>query len=253
MDPHATPAAPLNVADTLRCHVVLVRNGLTITGFLLPAFGLIALVAGVLLLSDGDVGAGMGSLVIGLLLFATGWPLVRRGQLPMLAVLSPAGLRLEPRDRSITYGRQPVDYPWADLTGYSELTSQAGTQIRVHTARKQVMQLADRPAKAVPAAEAALPGLVDAVTLGQEIQQRLAAAGVPAASIYRPNFYQGTTAKVLLWLCYGLMLLGVVLLFVPGVEWTVGLRLLIFPSMYLGAYQSNQRRRVPAPAAEAVG
>ena len=210
----------------------------------------IALLAGTLTLSDGDVSGGLIALVLGLLMLWAGWPLVRRGQLPMLAVLSPAGLRLEPRDRSISYGRQPVDYALADMTGYSELTSQAGTQIKLYTASKQVLQLADRPAKAVPAAEAELPGLVDVVALGQEIQQRLAVAGVAPASIYRPNFYQGKLAKALLWLCYGLMLLGVVLVFVPGVEWTVGLRLLVFPSMYLGAYQSNQRRAAPAPAAE---
>jgi hypothetical protein len=249
----SVPTTPVAPGATLHCHVIQVRTALMIVGFLIPAFGLMALLVGALLWPD-DTLLSRALVGAGVLMLVAGWPLVRRSMLPMLATLTAEGLRLEPRDRSLVYGQLPVTYLLSDLTGYSELASQGGTQIKLYPAAGPLLQLADRPTRAVPVADAGLRDVVSVLTLGQEVRRRLeqapAAPGEttgadrPAAAIYRPNFYQGKLGRGLAWLCYALMALGVGLLLLPGVEWGVGLRLLAFSSLYIGVYRRNQR---PAP------
>ncbi|MDO7851539.1 hypothetical protein [Hymenobacter convexus] len=243
MSAHVSAAAnpTSNHPATLRSHLVLVRMGLMIFGILLPAFGLPVLIGACLFLSDGNMAWGGGLLLTSLLMMAAAWPLLRRSMLPVLATLTPKILRLEPRARSIAYGLQPIDYPLSDIAGYGELASQGGDHIKIYLNHGPMLQLADRPKKAIPAAEAHLPGLVDALTLGRTLQGQVLETGAPAESLHRPNFYQSGLGRALAWLCYGLMALGVVLLFVPGVDWTVGLRLFTFTGLYIGLYQRNQR------------
>lgn len=239
---HSQSPAPA----TLRSHLVLVRMGLMLAGALIPAFALPVIVLGCLMLDDGNQAQGWGVLLASLPMLAVAWPLMRRSMLPVLAVLTPGNLRLEPRDRSIAYGLQPTDYPLREVTGYGEIASRGSNHIKLYRSHGPKLQLADRPQRGIPAAEAHLPGLVDAFTLGRALQARAAQAGVPAESLYRPNFYQSWPGRGLAWLCYALMALGVLLLLLPGVEWTVGLRLFVFSSLYVGLYRRNQRA---APAA----
>ncbi|GAB3857698.1 hypothetical protein GCM10028822_31840 [Hymenobacter terrigena] len=225
----------------MHSHLVQVRMGLMLAGILLPTLGLVVFVAACLFLSDGDHRWGGGLLLASGLLFAPGWPLLRRSMLPMLVTLTPNTLRLEPRDRSIAYGVPPTDYPLSEIVGYGELASQGGAHIKLYPSHGPMLQLADRPKRGIPAAETSLPGLVDALTLGRTLQGQMAAAGTPDETLYRPNFYQGGFGRALAWLCYALMALGVVLLLVPGVDWTLSLRLFTFTALYLGLYRRNQR------------
>ncbi|UOQ96589.1 hypothetical protein MUN81_15235 [Hymenobacter sp. 5317J-9] len=237
----ATASSPAIPSTALRSHLVLVRMGLMLAGILLPTLGLLVFIAGCLFLSDGDRTWGGGLLLGSLPLLAAAWPLLRRSMLPVLATLTPAALRLEPRGRSLIYGLAPVECPVSEVTGYGEILSEGGNHIKLYRREAPMLQLADRPKRAVPADEADLPGLVDALTLSQAMQSQTAEAGAPAESLHRPNFYQGGLGRALAGLCYVLMALGVVLLFVPGVDWTVGLRLFTFTGLYLGLYRRNQR------------
>ncbi|MBJ6110309.1 hypothetical protein JAO73_14895 [Hymenobacter sp. BT523] len=234
----SSPAIP---STTLRSHLVLVRMGLMLAGILLPTLGLLMLITGGLLLSDGDRTWGGGLLLGSLPLLAVAWPLLRRSMLPVLATLTPAALRLDPRGRSLALGLAPVECPLDEITGYGELLSEGGNHIKLYRREGPMLQLADRPKRAIPAAEADLPGLVDALTLSEAMQHQTADADAPAESLHRPNFYQSGLGRALAGLCYALMALGVVLLFVPGVDWTVGLRLFTFTGLYLGLYRRNQR------------
>ncbi|WP_201980300.1 hypothetical protein [Hymenobacter rubidus] len=231
---------------TLRSHVVQVRMPLMLAGILIPSFSLPVLLFAGFSLSDGDRGTGWGLLLVGLLMLATAWPLLRRSMLPLLATLTPRSLRLEPRDRSLAYGVQPLEVPLREITGYGELLSQGGSHIKLYREHGPMLQLADRPKRGIPAAEAELPGLVDVLTLSGAMQGQAATGGATAETLHRPNFYQGWAGRALAWLCYALMALAGVLLFVPGVEWTVSLRLFTFTALYLGLYRRNQR---PTPAA----
>ncbi|WP_190923561.1 hypothetical protein [Hymenobacter armeniacus] len=212
-------------------------------GFLLPALGLMSLAVAAILWNDDHrlaVQLGLGSLP----LLAVGWPLVRRGMLPMLAVLTPTALRLEPRGRTAAYGWPVREYPLTDFEGYSDIQAQNGTDVtnvKLFFGAAGTVYLGDRPAKAVPAAEASLPNLVTVLALGEAMLGQKAETGVPAENLYRPNFYQRGLGRALAWLCYALMALGVLLLFVPGVEWTASLRLFTFTALYLGLYRRNQR------------
>ncbi|MBF9140998.1 hypothetical protein [Hymenobacter properus] len=248
------PATAESIATqptTLRSHLVLVRMGLMLAGILIPAFGLPVLIGACLLLSEGNLAWGGGLLLLGLLMLAAAWPLLRRSMLPVLATLTPAALRLEPRDRSVAYGLAPAEYPLGDFTGFGEILSQGGSHIKLYRANGPMLQLADRPKRGISAAEANLPGLVDALSLSEAMQGQVADAGAPAESLHRPNFYQSGLGRALAWLCYALMALGVVLLLVPGVEWTVSLRLFTFTALYLGLYRRNQKTDDSAAPAEA--
>ncbi|WP_460618712.1 hypothetical protein [Hymenobacter ruber] len=225
----------------MRSHLVQVRMGLMLAGILLPTLGLVLLVAACLFLSDGDRTWGGGLLLASGLLLAVAWPLLRRSMLPVLATLTPKNLRLEPRDRSITYGVPSTDYPLSEIVGYGELASQGGAHIKLYPSHGPMLQLADRPKRGIPTAEASLPGLVDALTLGRTLQGQMVAAGTPDEILHRPNFYQGGFGRALAWLCYALMALAVGLLLVPGIDWTVSLRLFTFTALYLGLYRRNQR------------
>ncbi|MBH8557933.1 hypothetical protein [Hymenobacter negativus] len=237
----STAESSASSSATLHSHLVLVRMGLMLAGILIPAFALPLIVVGCLFLSDGDRTWGGGLLLASVPMLAVAWPLLRRSMLPVLATLTPKNLRLEPRGRSIAYGVPPTDYPLSEMVGYGELASQGGAHIKLYPSHGPMLQLADRPKRGIPAAETSLPGLVDAVTLGRTLQGQMVAAGTPDESLHRPNFYQGGFGRALAWLCYALMALGAALLLVPGVDWTVSLRLFTFTALYLSLYRRNQR------------
>jgi hypothetical protein len=226
--------------------VVQVRTPLLLAGAIIPALALPVLLFACFSLGDGDPSPGWPALLLGLLMLAVAWPLLRRSTLPLLATLTPHSLRLEPRDRSLAYGVAPRDVALHEFTGYGELYARGGGHIKLYRAHAPKLQLADRPKRGIPEAEAHLPGLVDALTLGRALQAKLTQAGVPAERLHRPNFYQGGAGRALAWLCYALLGLAGVLLLLPGVPWTVPLRLFTFTALYLGLYRRNQRPSEPA-------
>ena len=240
-------------AASFRSHVVRTRLGLVYAGVLSPGFGLVLLIGGILVFTDGDRGLALLLLAVGATLVYLAWPLLRRGQLPYVATLTAAGLHLDPRDRTVQLGKPAETIPLSDITGYSEETASQATdgaiQLTLFLTAGRKLRLADRSAKAIPVEEMTVAPVQVAV-LGRALQQRLLAAGVAPATLHRPNFYQSRTGRVLAGLCWICIAAGVVLLFVPGVEWTVGLRLFAFSSIYLGMYQRN-RKLAAAASAEA--
>lgn len=242
----ATPGTSVPTPNNavVRSQVILQRLGLTYVGVLLPSVGLMAVVFAALTFSDGDVRTGGGLLVLGLGLLYSIWPLLRRAQLPYLATLGAAGLRLEPRDRTAQMGKTTQTVPLADISGFSEQvisrTNDEARQLVLFLTDGRKLRLTDRPAKF----RLAGPGedeLVTVVALGQALRPLLAGRGLPPEALHRPNFYQSGFGKVLAWLCWACVAAGVVLLVVPDVPWTTGLRLLTFSSIYLGLYSRNRK------------
>ena len=242
-------AAPAAAPPTgpVQSHVILQRIGLVYVGILVPSFGLMALIAAALTFSDGDAGTGGGLLLLGLAMLYAVWPVLRRAQLPYLATLGPQGLRLEPRDRTLGFGKPEVQVPLADIAGFSEevasRTNDDAIQLVLFLADGRKLRLGDRPAKfRTPEANGREP--VTVAELAQALRPLLAGRGLAPDALRRPNFYQSGAGKVLAWLCWACVAAGVVLLFVPDVPWTTALRLFAFSGIYLGMYSRN--RKLPA-------
>ena len=241
------PPTPVPHNAAVRSHVVLQNLGLVYAGILLPSFGLVAVIFAAVIFSDsdmGDVRTGGVLLVLGLAMMYSIWPLLRRAQLPYLAILGVQGLRLEPRDRAAQLGKPAQMVPLADISGFSEQsisrTNEEALQLVLFLTDGRKLRLADRPAKFRTAG----PGEAEPVTvadLGQALRPLLARSGQVPEVLRRPNFYQSGFGKVLAWLCWGCVAAGVVLLFLPDLPWTTGLRLLTFSGIYLGMYNRNRK------------
>lgn len=228
----------------VQCHVMSQHLGLVYAGILLPSLGLLAVIMAVIMFSDGDAETGAALLVLGLGLLYSIWPLLRRAQLPYLATLGPGGLRLDPRDRTTQLGKPAQSVPLSDIVGFSEQavsrTDEDALQLVLFLADGRKLRLADRPVQFRTAG----PGEPEPVTvaeLGQALRPLLAGRGLAPEALRRPNFYQSGVGKVLAWFCWGCVAAGAVLLFVPGVEVSVGLRLLAFSIIYLGLYNRNRK------------
>lgn len=234
-------AADSATALVLQTHCVRARTGLVVGGALSIGLGVMLLIIGGVLLSDGDTAIGWSLLGVGAVLLAAVVPLFRRGQLPLDLALTDAALLLTPTGRSVTFGYRPETWPLPSITGYSQLDHNGSTTLKLYLADGRVVSFGEKLAGLSGNA----PGtdFVPLAELSAALQQRLETAGLPARE--KPNFYQGFWGKLLAVLCALCFGAGVVMLFVPDAKWTQGLRLLTFSSIYLGAYWRNRKPARP--------
>lgn len=222
----------------LASHCVQTRYGRLYLA--LTVLGLLALagITGAVLLSE-QPGAGAVLLALAAALLVALVPLFRRAQFPLDVALTPQGLALTPVGRSVKLGVPAETLPLPGISGYSQTEQQSSLTLTLYLADGRTLVLTDKPrGLREPALE---PGFVPLTALSAALQERLAQAGSGAQA--RPNFFQGVGGQVLAGICGVAFVAGVVLLFVPGVEWTHSIRLLAFSSIYLGMYLRNRKPR----------
>jgi uncharacterized membrane protein len=220
----------------LQTHCIQVRYGLIYLAVLAFVGALLAGIIGGILLSENLPVAGWLLLALVPVLLVVAVPVYRRGQFPLDAALTPAGLQLTPLGHALKLGVAAETLPLAGISGYSQTEQYNSLQLKLYLADGRTLALADRPRSILKEPD---PGFVPLTELSAALQARLGETGAQA----RPNFFQGIWGQLLAGLCALCFAAGVVLLLVPGVEWTQALRLLTFSSIYLGVYWRNRKPR----------
>lgn len=231
---------PVSPTTTLQTHCIQMRYGLIYLAILAFVGAVLSGVAGGILLSENLPAIGWPLLVLTLPLLLVSVPVYRRGQFPVDVALTPAGLQLTPQGYALKLGVLAETLPLAGISGYSLMEHTSGQQLKLFLADGRELTLADRPRSILKAPDADFVLLTE---LSAALQKRLVATGSPAQA--RPNFFQGLGGQILAGLCMLCVVAAVVLLFVPGVEWTQSLRLLTFALIYLGVYWRNRRPQQP--------
>ncbi|RTQ51692.1 hypothetical protein EJV47_07810 [Hymenobacter gummosus] len=228
-------------ATQLQSHCIQVRYGLVYLAVLGFVGGLMSGIIGGVLLSENLPVAGGVLLALAPVLLVAAVLVYRRGQFPVDVALTPAGLQLTPLGRALKQGVPAETVPLSSIGGYSSMEQYNSLQLKLYRTDGRVLTLADRPRSVLKELE---PGFVPLAELSAALQTRLAETGSAAQA--RPNFFQGIWGQLLAGLCALCFVAGLVLMFVPGVEWTQALRLLTFSSIYLGVYWRNRRPRADA-------
>ena len=226
------------VTTQLQTQCVRLRTGLLYGAVLAGVGGLLCGIAGAILLSEKVPAVGWPLLVLALPLLLATVPLYRRGQLPFDVALTPAGLQLTPLDRALKLGVPAETLPLGRISGYAQVEQYNSQQLTLYLIDNRTLTLADRPRSILKEPE---PGFVPLAELSAALRERLVASG--SAARPRPNFFQSVWGRGLAGVCAICFGAGLVLLLLPGVEWTQGLRLLTFSSIYLGAYWRNRRSK----------